>query len=420
MTLRVGILPHADLPHILPCFRICRELSKFGHGVWVLGSDVNKVGKGHSDVWGDQLATFGLSGRQIIHSNRDVTIADWLIRQLRELELDVIILDAVWQGLAFGCQSSSLVKSVVIHHAGLPDFRSPDMPTWSFVHPGHSKDQWAKARSSIEQREQAGQGVRSIFSAEKALSAAGREAKGTFDFGCGEFAALPAIRAMSMCPAAEFPAERGRIDYFGTLLPKPEDVDWRPLPSELMGNSQALIACVFGTTGLQTRAEYEWLFSLAKNLAHSFPDSQVLVVIPNWVKLAWEAEGCPKNLLSYPWLPLWELLSTRKGIKVLVSTPGIGAFREAITSGTPIVAIPRLLDQFGAAARVEYFGVGSSLVSPELPQPDLVVKHVAYVLESADVLAQTHRLSQEFIAFDATQPLKRFIQNPVRGASHLP
>ena len=64
---------------------------------------------------------------------------------------------------------------------------------------------------------------------------------------------------------------------------------------------------------------------------------------------------------------------------------GTDPFREAVASGTPIVAVPRSLDQFGAAARVEYFGIGQALVERELPAVDDVVERVAHVLGDAGI-----------------------------------
>lgn len=408
MAPRVGIFPHADLPHIVPCFRIARELLRAGNEVRILGSDVHRIGRGHSETWGHHLASFGLRGREVVHRSPRVTISDWLVKTSNELQLDVMILDAVWQGLAYSCLATSL-SGVVVHHAGLPDFRSNDMPTWHFVHPGHSPEQWALARRRNEEWEQAGQGLRGLFSSMKALSDAGRKAKDAYGFGCPELEALPAIRAMSLCPAAEFPEERGRVAYFGTLLPRLGDADWRPLPPELTEPSRSLIACVFGTTALDTSEEYGWLASLAEKLARHFADCQVVAVVPERVIRDVPTAGLPKNLLVYPWVPLWELLVTRRGRKVLVSAPGVGAFREATASGTPVVAIPRKLDQFGAAARVEYFGTGSALVSHDLPHVDLVVERVGHVLEDASIQVNAERLRQELSAYDATQPLQRFM-----------
>src|ERR1700677_3634830 len=170
MTLRIGILPHADLPHLVPCFRIARELRKYGHAVHTLGSDALAIFRGHTDAWGDQLKIFGLSGQEFTHCDPAISFPDWVTHQLKELQLDIIILDAVWQGLAFPCHSSGLVKRVVIHHAGLPDFRSVDMPAWCFIHPGHPKDHWSQARAFVEQSERAGHGVRTTPSTTKALS----------------------------------------------------------------------------------------------------------------------------------------------------------------------------------------------------------------------------------------------------------
>ena len=101
MALRVGVLPHADLPHLVPCFRICRELLRLGHDVAVFGSDVQRIGRAHSEAWGDLLEAFHLEGRQLVHRTRDENLSGWLARMATERGLDMLILDAVWQGLAF-------------------------------------------------------------------------------------------------------------------------------------------------------------------------------------------------------------------------------------------------------------------------------------------------------------------------------
>jgi UDP:flavonoid glycosyltransferase YjiC (YdhE family) len=413
VPLRIGILPHADLPHVIPCFRVGRELLKLGHEVHILGSDIYTLGRTHSEACRDQLPVFGLSGRQVFQKAREISFFDWLIRQLKELELDVLILDAAWQSLSFRAQTSGLLKSIIVHHAGFPDFRSRDLPPWRFIHPGLSKEQQRMARRSVA-ADQAAQAFRTMFSSIKATSGAGPAGANAFEFVCNEFASLPAVRAISLCPALEFPDERGRIDYFGTLLPTAHDIDWRSPPAELIDSSETLIVCAFGTTAILTPEERQWLAALATTLARSFPLCQVIAAIPDQSTSADPSMNAPENLLSLPWFPLWELLSARKGTKVLVSTPGVGAFREAVASATPVVALPRGLDQFGAAARVEYFNLGSALVSPGLPPSELVVRHVAHVLENETIQAQVRRFKQEIDAFDATLPLKRAMESSLR------
>lgn len=413
MSLRIGVLPHADLPHVVPCFRLCRALRAIGHEAYALGSDVHVLGRGHSEAWRGQLDAFGLRGREVVHGSRDEPFFDWLVRQLKELRLDALVVDAVWQGLAWGCHEM-LAGNVVVHHAGLPDFRTEDMPTWYFVHPGHPNERWAIARRSNERREQSGEGIRGLLASVKALSAAGRRAKDAFAFGCGEFADLPATRAMSLCPGAEFPVERGRVAYFGTLLPRPGDLDWRPLPAGLADATRGLIACVFGTTGLRSSHEYGWLLAVAARLAHRFPDCQIVAVAPEDARAGTDGADAPANLSVHRWIPLWELLSGRDGAKVLVTTPGVGAFREAVASGTPIVAVPRSLDQFGAAARVEYFGIGQALVQRELPGADEVVERVASVLADPGIRARAAERRREVVDFDATRPLERFFAGIAR------
>ena len=407
MSLRIGVLPHADLPHIVPCFRLCRAISAIGHEAFALGSDVHVLGRSHGEAWGGLLDAFGLRGRALVHASRELSFFDWLVRQLDELRLDALVVDAVWQGLAWGCRDG-FDCDVVVHHAGLPDFRTQDMPSWYFVHPGHPGERQAIARRSNEQRERSGQGIRGLLSSVKALSPAGRRAKDAFAFGCGEFADLPAVRAMSLPPDAEFPDERGRVACLGTLLPRPGEVDWQPLPAGLADAGRGLIACVFGTTGLRSRAEYGWLLDVAARLAHRFPDCQVVAVSPEQVPRGAAGASLPANLSVHAWIPLWELLSLRRAAKVLVTTPGVGALREAIASGTPIVAVPRSLDQFGAAARVEYFGIGQALVERELPAVDDVVERVAHVLGDAGIHERSAGLCRQVADFDATRPLERF------------
>jgi UDP:flavonoid glycosyltransferase YjiC (YdhE family) len=409
MTLRVGVLPHADLPHILPCFRICRELLKLGHGVRILGSDSFGFRRLPSNVWIEQLVRFGLAGQEVIHRAHDAWFYDWFIRQIRELQLDVLILDAVWQGLAFGRDEFAGVKSVVVHHAGLPDFRSSDLSPWRFLHPNHPTERKADVRKLLEQNERSGRGLRRVFASAKSLTAAGRATADSYEFGCSELAGVPADRAMSLCPELEFPGERGRMEYFGSLLPTPGDVDWVTPPPEVADDPRPLIMCAFGTTGLQSLEAYQWLSSLAKSLATARRDCQVVVVIPDRGKLNNLAIDCPANLAVYQWVPLWEVLSTRLGSKVLVSSPGVGAFREAVASGSTVVAVPRLLDQFGAAARVEYFGLGTALAQDTLPRPEDVVLRVSQVLEDRDIQAHAQHFRELSRGFDATLPLKRFI-----------
>jgi UDP:flavonoid glycosyltransferase YjiC (YdhE family) len=414
MKIRVGILPHADLPHVLPCFRLARELLKYGHDVRLLGSDVYGLGRGHSQAWGSQLGRFGLAGREVVHKDRGVKFFNWFPQQVKELGLDVLILDAVWQGLAFDCRASEVVANLVVHYSGLPDFRPADMPAWRFVHPGHSRQAWEEARSSMAKNQAVG-AFRTMFSSVRSLSGGGTASSDDYATGCTDFATLPAVRAVSLCPALEFPEERGRVEYFGTLLPTPQDVDWAPLSRELSDPSLPLIACVFGTTSMLSKEERQWMRSTATSLARSFPHCQVVCVIPGRVTGEQIPQDAAPNVLWLPWVPLWELLATRRNAKVLVSTPGIGAFREAMASATPIVAIPRQLDQFGAAARVEFFKVGAVLVSRQLPAPQLVMRQVAHVLENQEFHLNAERLRQDCAAYDATLPLKRFLDKLVKG-----
>ena len=402
--MRAGILPHADLPHIIPNFRLARSLLRLGCEVRLLGSDVVKIGKGHSEAWSSSVKKFKFGEYLALHNSTDETFLSWLNRQIDALQIDVVVLDAVWQALAY-----ALPGKTVIHHAGLPDFRSDDMPTWLFVHPNHGKERWKSARNHLDALERSGRGVRALFHRVATASGLTLGSK-PFEFGCGGFAKIPAVRSMCLPRELEFPKEAGRMAYLGTNLPSETDVDWTVPPEELVQDDRPLILCIFGTTGLTDPSEYRWLLSAATSLANSFADHIVAAVIPGISQSDSQrlAAGA-KNLSLHSWIPLWETLSTRRAPTVLVSTPGVGALREAAAAGTPIIAIPRRLDQFGAAARIEYFGLGRCLVSQGLPHEASVVENVARCLGDEHIRARSLELKQQISSHDGPECLRQFV-----------
>ena len=402
--MRVGILSHADLPHIIPNFRLARSLSKLGYEIRILGSDAVKIGKGHSEAWFPSVQKFGFSQYLAVHRSHDETFLNWLRRQIDVLQLELVILDAVWQSLAYG-----LPGNIVIHHAGLPDFRGEDMPTWQFIHPNHGREQWIRARNHLESLERAGQGVRSLFYHIARVSGLRLDQK-RFDWGCGEFAQIPAIRSMSLPQEIEYPNEVGRVGYLGTHLPTESDHDWATPPGDMVNDDRPLILCIFGTTGLVNRNEYGWLLSTTILLARHFKNHLVAAVIPGISRLdSLRFTNDVGNLSIQSWIPLWETLSTRRAPTVLVTTPGVGAFREAVTTGTPVVAIPRRLDQFGAAARIEYFGLGRCIVSSNLPNENDIIESIAICFSDGSPLERASSFKDKIKCHNSPAFLENFI-----------
>ena len=178
------------------------------------------------------------------------------------------------------------------------------MPTWLFVHPKHGRERWRSARNRLDALESSGRGVRALFYHVGKVSGLTLDSK-PFDFGCGGFAKIPAVRSMCLPRELEFPKEAGRVAYLGTNLPSETDVDWTAPPEQLIRNDRPLILCIFGTTGLTDPSEYRWLLSTATKLANSFADHIVAAVIPgiNQSDSQRLAAGI-KNLSLYSWIPL--------------------------------------------------------------------------------------------------------------------
>lgn len=405
--MRVGILPHAGLSNIIPNFRLARSLVNLGCEVRFLGSDIVKdtAMEGHSKAWASSARKFGFEDYLVVHNSTEESFIAWLIRQIDVLQLGIVVLDAGWQSLAY-----ALPGKIVIFHAGLPDFRSGDMPTWRFVHPNHGKDVWKNARNQLEALERAGQGERSVLYNAAIDSGMTLENK-AFDFGCGEFANIPAIRAMSLPQILEFPGEAGRVRYLGVNLPSESDIDWTSGPDRLTKDERPLILCIFGTTGLSGLSEYLWLLSTSMELAKSLEKHLVAVVLPDLAQsYVQRIARVVKNLVVYSWVPLWETISARSAPTILVTTPGVGTFREAVASGTPVVAIPRILDQFGAAARIEYFGLGRCIVSPNLPDAKSVIENVSLCFSDNQIWERANKIKQAISSDNGHDSLKNLFE----------
>jgi EryCIII-like glycosyltransferase len=396
--MNIGVLPE----HLPLGFRLCKNLVEMGHEVTVFDSHVEGIGRpGH--VWSEPVGKYGLEGHERIHTDKSVRFSEWLKKEFGKERIDMFFMDALWQGLSFPLEGT--VAHQAVYHAGFPDWRAQDCPTWCFVHPGHPDSEREGARQAIEQYESAGRGVRNLF-----RSQTGDPSRCRFDFGCTEPSNLPARRVLCLPLGTEFPGEAGRMACIGSLLPEAASA------TEIAGvDSRPAIIFVFGSSAFSSASEYEWLLKTAALEAQAYPDWQIVVAVwpSEWGPAIDQMKmgALPENMKVFGRFPLRDFLFDRRSPTVLVTTPGCGIFREAIAAGTPMVSIPRRMDQFAAAARVEFFGLGRALLSADLPDGQNVHAAISDAMNSTAIHERCAQMKEACGQFEASRPLERFLES---------
>lgn len=394
---RIGIYPSAEQRYLLPALRLARALMAGGHDVVLLGSDHRERASGHSDGWRRLLPRYDMADRVRVHADPRIPLAQWLVSASSDLEL--VAIDAGWQGLAFAWGDAPHRPQLRIIHAGLPDFRRDDCPPGCFIMPAAMS---TGVRAGLHRDPWVLRTRRAFVDVAQAACPTGQPALHWED-GCTEPSRMPAERVQLLAPCMELPGEAGRTAYAGTCLPGPSDIDWDPPWSAGEGAERPLVVCAFGIRGLAQEDDRAWALRLADDLARRFRACEVVAVLPG-------ASGDRmSNLTVVPWMPLWPTLRARSGRTVLVSSLGVGAWREASAAGVPVVAIPRVLDQFGAAARVAHFGTGLALVGASWPTATRVAEAVAELLEDARFAGRAQAFAAAIASDSARDPYPQMV-----------
>jgi zeaxanthin glucosyltransferase len=105
-----------------------------------------------------------------------------------------------------------------------------------------------------------------------------------------------------------------------------------------------------------------------------------------------ESFEVPANVLAVVEAPQMALL---KKAKLMVTHAGLNSVKECILTGVPMVAIPLFFDQFGYAARIDYHGLGETLLLEKAKGPALA-ERMDRVLSDPRYREATDRMALEF------------------------
>ena len=369
--LRIGILVYPTLPHSLPLIRLARDLRKAGHYVELI---IYQAGWRNLNKYKiitallieavDRVNKVRPETKDESHWYNPGSMCEDPVWQELAIDVNILISDAIYRFAPYWALSRN-IKSISFY-CGMPEGARSSGPSSVYITPACSP--FKKLVCRILQELRRGREDRVRYRKElkyiKTVCVAydlaiPKRAMGNFYFSNG--------LGKSVAPMAkemEFEFTNGDVQKLPLLHPMQEDSDWTIPSQELVEISlEYAIVISFGTTGLLTNRERRWLPDVSMAVANQFPDASVFVALPDYLidEFSERIGELPNNLNIQPWLPLYEFLYSIRCRKVLVCHGGMNSYRDAVATGTPIVAIPKRYDQFGISARINSLGFGVSI-----------------------------------------------------------
>jgi UDP:flavonoid glycosyltransferase YjiC (YdhE family) len=118
-------------------------------------------------------------------------------------------------------------------------------------------------------------------------------------------------------------------------------------------------------------------------------------------------EGLPPTVVHFKYVHLQSLM---KKCAAIVYHGGIGTCAQAMRAGIPQLIVPRFFDQFDNAARIESFGIGSS-IARELFSKDNVMENLIYLLNTDAVKRNCIFISGKFEAQSAVPKICKIVES---------
>ncbi|MFI6348403.1 macrolide-inactivating glycosyltransferase [Streptomyces sp. NPDC050560] len=118
----------------------------------------------------------------------------------------------------------------------------------------------------------------------------------------------------------------------------------------------------------------------------------------------------PANAEVHPWVPQLDVL---RQADAFVTHAGAGGSQEGLTTGTPMVAVPQAVDQFGNAALLEELGVARTLPTEEAT-PRALRSAVLDLVADPEVAARLARIRTEMAAEGGAPRAAGLIQSYLR------
>lgn len=210
-----------------------------------------------------------------------------------------------------------------------------------------------------------------------------------------------------LAPLNELPANFVRVGplYWSPSGPLPEWV-------EEVGSDRPLVYITMGSTG------HPALFQI---LIALFADCAFDVILTTGGQVSIEEKGLPTNIRVARFLP-GEAVMRRAD--VVICHGGAGSIYQAISAGTPLIAIATHFEQELLGQEIEAVGAGVLLSLNEvLREPTLVMRSVKHILEDRDHYAQRMKvLRDDHARYDPLRSAADAIESflGVRSAKSFP
>lgn len=215
---------------------------------------------------------------------------------------------------------------------------------------------------------------------------------------------------MVICPEEfEFPQARNRpnVRYVEALinLDRPEPA----FPWEKLDPGKKLIFCSLGSVAYNRPFFQSVLDAVAKE-----PGWQLVMNVGTTIPPG-DFTRVPDSAILVNGAPQLALLQRAKA---MINHGGINSVRECIYFGVPQLVFPLFFDQHGAAARVEYHGLGLAGSFATAP-PERLHSFLAKLLGDAGFSVRSKAMSQAFRERERERPAAAFIESYLKEKRQL-
>jgi MGT family glycosyltransferase len=176
-------------------------------------------------------------------------------------------------------------------------------------------------------------------------------------------------------------------------------------PWHALKDKGSLIYCSFGTQAHRYSRVMELIASLVRAVAQN-PVEQLVIAAQAAVIDDLTRQGLPNNVIAVERAPQIELL---RRASVAITHGGLGTVKECVLLGVPMIVFPQSFDQPGNAARVHFHGIGVRTRRP--------IRHeeardlLDTISRSTTIAANIRRMQQAFQRAQSSAPAARIIES---------
>ena len=407
-------LPEAG--HLLPTFRLARELRDRGHRVkYLVPPDfVGRVQQQGFETgsWFDELHLIGyreadevkgvLGRRQSITVRHQAMINDLLHDQGPAADLlahppSLLIVDVAMPHLAIWAAKRGLPLAVL--STSLPQTRDEVVPpvrsgrvaaTSRFARQRIALDWWkflAKRRAFAR--------VADVLGCAPPYELVRRMAA---DIGLGadevasETAFLPQVLnvpELVLCPEAfDFPRP---VDPNRHYVESADSHRWEGAPSIELPADKQVLYCSLGTQRYRTDVAPRFLRTVIETMRNS-PNRHLVVAVGDYLNPE-DLVDLPSNVQVARRAPQLEILARAD---LMITHGGLGSVKESIMNGVPMLVVPLAVDQPGNGARVEYYGLGR-VADIDDTSVDHLRSQIDEVVSQPTYRRATHTMREQFL-----------------------